>query len=329
MRILIVHPSVFPVKLYGGTERKIWALGQELTTMGHELVYLVKKGSYCDFAKVLFIDESQSLIDQLPPDFDVVHFFVRPVGIERIKVPYVITFQGNLNKAIELDKNTIFVSKNHAQRFGSNCYVYNGVNWDDYSPPDLNKERTHFHFLAKAAWKVKNVQGAVNVINKTKSEKLEVLGGVRFNFKMGMRFTFSPNVRFRGMVGGAEKDTLLNGSKGLLFPVTWHEPFGIAIIESLFYGCPVFGTPYGSLPELVTAEVGYLSNIEDELVSAVLDADSYSRKRCHEYARDNFNSKKMALGNLKRYEQVMQGEILNERPPSLKEIQKEKFLKWE
>ncbi len=131
------------------------------------------------------------------------------------------------------------------------------------------------------------------------------------------------------MIGGAEKDRLLNGSKGLLFPVRWSEPFGIAITESLFYGCPVFGTPYGSLPELVTNDVGFLSNQEDELANALLNSDSYSRQRCHDYARDEFGSKKMALSYLKKYEKVMNGESLNENEPRLKEIQEEKFLKWE
>ncbi len=315
--------------MYGGTERMIWSLGKELSRLGHELVYLVKKGSYCDYAKVLYIDENQSIGDQIPPDFDVVHFFIRPEDVDRVSLPYVITLQGNLNNYTELDRNTIFVSKNHAQRFASSSYIHNGIDWDEYTPPDLNRERNHFHFLAKAAWKVKNVQGAINVIKKTKSEKLEVLGGVRFNFKMGMRFTFTPKVHFRGMIGGPEKDRLINGSKGLLFPVRWSEPFGIAITESLFYGCPVFGTPYGSLPELITEDFGYLSNKEDELVSAVLNSESYSRQKCHEYARDEFNSKKMTQKYLKKYEKVINGEFLNENKPRLLKIQEEKFLKWE
>ena len=53
------------------------------------------------------------------------------------------------------------------------------------------------------------------------------------------------------MVGGTNKTKLLNQSKGLLFPVRWHEPFGLAILESLHYGCPVFGTPRGSCLKLV------------------------------------------------------------------------------
>lgn len=83
------------------------------------------------------------------------------------------------------------------------------------------------------------------------------------------------------------------------------------------------------MPELVSADVGHLSNREDELVNAVLDAGSYSRKRCHEYARDEFNSKKMTLEYLKKYERVLQGETLNEKPPSLLKVQKEKLLKWD
>ena len=146
---------------------------------------------------------------------------------------------------------------------------------------------------------------------------------------MGIRFTFSPKLSFEGMVGGAEKDRLLNSSKGLIFPVRWHEPFGIALIESLYYGCPVFGTPYGSLPELIIKDVGYLSNQEDELVNAVLNSDIFSRQRCHEYALDEFNSKKMTLEYLGKYEKVINEENLNNKKPRLRKLQEEKFLNWE
>jgi glycosyltransferase involved in cell wall biosynthesis len=182
--------------------------------------------------------------------------------------------------------------------------------------------------LGNAAWRVKNVAGAIDVIKSTQTERLLVLGGVRFNIRMGIRFTFSPKISFAGMVGGSKKNQLINHSKGLVFPVRWHEPFGLAIIESLYYGCPVFGTPYGSLPELVIPEVGYLSNKKDDLAKAVLTADLYSRKTCHEYARDVFNSERMAQEYLKKYEQVISGTSLNVSAPRLEKIQEEKFLDW-
>ena len=71
------------------------------------------------------------------------------------------------------------------------------------------------------------------------------------------------------MVGGTQKTGLLNASRGLIFPVRWHEPFGLAVIESLYFGCPVFSTPYGALPELVPVHCGVLSDQASVLAEAV------------------------------------------------------------
>jgi len=193
---------------------------------------------------------------------------------------------GNPKNQSPLDLNTIFVSQNHAERFGSNSFVHNGLNWDDYSEVDLEKKRTFYHFLGKAAWKIKNVVGAIDIA-KQANKHIDILGGHRFNFKMGLRFTFTHKAHFHGMVGGAEKDMYLKRSKGLIFPVLWHEPFGLAIIESLYFGSPVFATPYGSLPELVKNDVGFLSNKKDELINAV-KSNSFKPTICHEYANDLF-----------------------------------------
>ena len=328
MRILIVNPGIIPVYLYGGTERVIWGLGKELTKLGHEVTFLVKKGSLCEFASVIYIDESRPILDQINNNYDVVHFNFKPQNMGLFKLPYIITMHGNSNNFDELDMNTVFVSKNHAKRYNSSSYVHNGLDWSEYSLPNLSVKRNYFHFLGNAAWRVKNVTGAIDVIKETKLEKLIVMGGVRFNLNMGIRLTFSRKVSFAGMVGGMKKYNLLNGSKGLIFPVRWHEPFGLAIIESLYYGCPVFGTPYGSLPELVTDEVGYLSNKKDELREAILNSNIFSRKKCHEYANEEFNSRKMAIEYLKKYEKVISLAQLNATPPKLQKLQKCKFLEW-
>ena len=176
---------------------------------------------------------------------------------------------------------------------------------------------------------MKNVRGAINIINQTKKEKLKVLGGNRLNINMGFRFTTSTRISFYGMVGGNKKFSLLNDSKGLLFPVRWHEPFGLAITESLYFGCPVFGTPYGSLPEIVNSEVGFLSAKSAALIDAVENKNNFSSKICHDYALENFNSKKMALQYLEKYFIVLNGESLNKDNPKLLQIQTEKFLPFD
>ncbi|NOT36845.1 MAG: glycosyltransferase [Saprospiraceae bacterium] len=294
--------------------------------MGHEVTFMAQRGSTCDFAEIITIHANQNIVDQIPDRFDIAHFPLELKGMDRIKIPYLITMHGNINDKRYLDRNTVFVSRSHASSYGSEQYVYNGLDWDDYMKPDLHNQRFYFHFLGNASWRVKNVKGAIKVITSTPSEKLIVMGGVRFNMNMGLRFTLSPRVKFIKRTGGSEKCRLLNQSKGLIFPVIWNEPFGLAIIESLYYGCPVFGTPYGSLPELIHSDIGFLSTKSTEIVSAL--NNSYDRELCHEYAVENFNSRKMAEAYINKYAEILTGRKLHLSSPQLLSIQEQKFLEW-
>jgi len=326
MNIVIANYGKVPVLKYGGTERVLWYLGKELAKMGHQVSFLMYEGSYCDFAKIIPFDRTRNINEQIPDDTDIVHLNFEPE--HDIEKPYLVSIHGSRNDFKEFDLNTVFVSKNHAQRFGSTTYVYNGLDWDDYGKPDFNIKREYFHFLGSAAWRAKNLKGAIKVVSLTPHEKLKVLGGYRLNFRMGFRLTLNPRISFEGMVGGAEKNRFLNGSKGLIFPVRLYEAFGLAMTESLYFGCPVFGTTHGSLPEIVTKEYGYLSNNAVELSQAIMNVGQYDRKKCHEYAADNYNSKKMTQSYLQLYERVLNGEKLNEVKPKLVEIKTEKFLAW-
>ncbi|MDO5686236.1 MAG: glycosyltransferase [Neisseria sp.] len=312
MNILMVCEQVLPAHLYGGTERVVWSLTKALTRLGHQVRLMSAAGSSCDFAPLLVYDPQRPLAAQIPPDTDVVHLHFDPR--ETFAVPSVMTLHGNIADGQPTRANTIFISHNQAARHGGGAVVHNGLDWSDYTRFNPSQTRHYFHFLGKAAWKVKNVRGAIDTVLRTPTEKLHVLGGHRLNFKMGFRFTVSPRIVFHGMVGGREKDALLNGSKGLVFPVTWHEPFGLALIESLYFGCPIFGTPYGSLPEVVTPEVGVLSNSCQTLSDSIMQ-QHFLPQRCHEYARDCFNAEVMARAYLKHYEQAINGETLTPVTP--------------
>ncbi len=320
MKILIVHPSSIPVFLYGGIERVIWSLGKELVRLGHEVTYLVNRSSRCDFARVIGIDKRKRIVDQIPDDVDLVHFHFTPPDLCDVKKPYVITVHGNRRQMKPFDRNSIFVSKNHASRFGSECFVHNGLDWEEYTRPDFSLKRTYYHFLGDASWKVKNLRGAIEIVKKTKSQTLVVIGGYRLNFRMGFRLTLTRRAKFLGFLGGKVKDRVLNGSKGLIFPVIWHEPFGLAIIESLYFGCPVFGTPYGSLPELVNEDVGFLSRSKSELAAAI-EQCRFDPVKCHQYAASQFNARRMALDYLEKYKAVMDGQCLNPESPRLRSLE--------
>ncbi|PYF74157.1 glycosyltransferase [Pedobacter nutrimenti] len=324
MKILIVNNTKIPAAKYGGTERVIWWLGKELNRQGHEVTYLVGAGSECPFAKVLIFDPVADINAQVPDDIDVVHFNYQMPGFT--KKPYLVTVHGNPAYGEILDQNCAFVSSNHAERYGSAVYVHHGLDPEDYPKPDLNAKRFYTHFLAKAAWRIKNVQGAIDIATHS-NNRLVVMGGSRLNFKMGFRFTPNLNVSFHGMVDNEEKSAVMKNSKALLFPVLWNEPFGIAIIESLYFGCPVFGTPYGSLPELVPAEFGLLSNSKAVLTEGLKAVGQFNNQHCHEYVLDVFSLEKMAKSYLKLYEIVLNGQKLNSKAPTLLEITP-KRLSW-
>lgn len=330
MKILIVNNTVIPVDAYGGTERIIWWLGKALVGMGHEVAYLVKKGSSCPFAEVHFLEEKKPLAAQIPPDVDLVHLHFDTDEV--LPKPTLTTVHGNSNAPKTFHPNTVFVSQDHARRHGATAFVHNGLDFDDYGQPLTHNKRLYFHFLGNAAWRVKNVRGAIDVADAA-HERLHVIGGTRVNFRMGLRITISPNVRFHGMLGGDGKNALLQASKGLLFPVLWHEPFGLAIAESLYFGCPVFGTPYGSLPELLgskphastdrkwsgtvdafQSEFGFLSVKKAELADALKEVGQYDRQRCQDYAVSHFSARRMAEDYLRLYEKILDGHNLHPAP---------------
>ncbi|MBD3750699.1 MAG: glycosyltransferase [Sphingobacteriales bacterium] len=325
LHIVIELNAKIPAVKYGGTERVVWDLGKALTEKGHRVTFLVAEGSFCDFAEVRILNNEMSLQAQIPDDADVVHLNARHQ--HDVSKPYLITIHGNSTIDTLLDVQSVFVSQNHAERYGSSSFVHNGLDWRNYPAPDLKATKSGFHFLGRAAWKVKNLKSAINITKKA-NEKLEVLGGYRFNLKMGWRFTFDTHVSFKGMVDNHQKAKYLQKSKGLIFPVLWHEPFGLALIESLYYGCPVFGTPYGSLAEIITKDFGFLSDKEDELVAAIKNASQYDAEKCHEYAKNKFSAQVMADEYLKLYEKVMNGEKLNNTNPQLKEADQPRFLPY-
>ena len=126
----------------------------------------------------------------------------------------------------------------------------------------------------------------------------------------------SPQVRFFGMVGGDQKFDLIRNSQALIFPVLWDEPFGLAVIESLYLGCPVLSTPFGSLSEIICHDqLGCVSDQTSVLSNAITESARFDRKGCHEYAKQHFNHELMARRYHACYERVLANETLNPAPP--------------
>lgn len=308
MKVLIVARNSFiPVTKYGGTQRDIHVQGKELNAMGHTVTFLVKKGSFCPFGYIIPYDSSRKMDEQIPADTDIVHFHDRPD--EKISKPYMVTVHGNGKPDEEFDINTVFISRDHARRHNSQRYVYNGLDFDLLGKPELNHPRKHLLFLAKVSRSVKNLKGSIEISGRA-GKKLAVVGG--------RKLSLNPRIKYYGMLGGEKKNAIIRQSEALLFPILWHEPLGLAILENLYLGNPVFGTPFGSLPELISSERGFLSKSKSELANAIREGNNYDPRKCHDFIIENFSARKMTEDYLNCYEEILNGKDLNpEKPKSI------------
>lgn len=305
MHIVIVDKHRLPVTGYGGSERITWWLAKGLVQLGHRVTLLTHPKSQCPFTNVIPLDFKKPLEAQIPREADVIQFQFKVKDFP-ISIPYVVGIHGNGKPKETYDQNSVFLSKKHAENHGATCYVYCGLDPEEYGAFEASLPRKHLLFLAKASRKVKNLKGCIRIARAV-DLPLAIVGG--------RGWSFDRRIRYMGYLGGEKKNQVLRESIALLFPVLWEEPFGLAIIEALYHGCPVYGTRYGSLPELVPPEVGFLSNDLEEIIQSIRQGISFNRKKCHEWVCEHFLFSHMAKGYVELYEKVSSGEKLNPAIP--------------
>ena len=304
IRVSLIHNALFPIQKYGGTERVIWWLAKGLHELGHSVQLVCNPQSSCPFAEIIsyadFAQGKSSLKSEIQ------HFFYSPPA--EPKTPYVVTIEGNGQVGERFLPNTIFVSEDHARRHGAIAFVYNGLDPDDYIFNPEQATRSGLLFLAKASWSVKNVRGAIRIA-RLSNKHLNILGGSRWWLPQWR------GVSWRGMLGGSEKSQWIAGAEALVFPVLWHEPFGIAVTEALVSGTPVLATPFGSLKELVPAQVGKLCSTYEDFIQQAANLSQFKPQDCRDWALSKFHYLKMTQSYLSLYDRVLNGHQLNPNPP--------------
>jgi glycosyltransferase involved in cell wall biosynthesis len=128
-----------------------------------------------------------------------------------------------------------------------------------------------------------------------------------------------PHVTYLGNVGLATKVPLLRDARALLVPITWHEPFGLIIIEAMLSGCPVLAFPMGSVPELVEPGVtGYVARDVREMADLLRPGsvlDRFDRRRCRAHAMRRFGRTRLVAEHEALYARVLAD--VGERRPRL------------
>jgi glycosyltransferase involved in cell wall biosynthesis len=335
-QIAPLYESV-PPRYYGGTERIVSYLTEELVAMGHEVTLFASGDSITSARLEPICPRSLRLdrqcVDQIAHqvlmvervtqrarDFDVLHshidYFPFPV-LRRASTPTLTTLHGRLDipdliPLFEEFADMPAVSISHAQRaplpwINWQRTVYHGL------PRDLHSLREgpgkYLAFLGRISPE-KRVDSAIEIARRVGME-LKIAAKVdkvdREYFESAVRpLLADPLIEYVGEIAEAEKDDFLGDAYALLFPIDWPEPFGLVMIEAMACGTPVIARSRGSVPEVtVQGETGFIVYGVDEAVTAVNRVSSLDRRRCREVFEERFTARRMAEEYVEAYQALI------------------------
>jgi glycosyltransferase involved in cell wall biosynthesis len=338
MRIAQVSPlyESVPPKLYGGTERVVHYLTEELVRQGHD-VTLYASGDSATSARLVApcataVRLNPYTIDglahhflmlekvfQSAASFDIIHFHIDYLHFpysRRCATSHVTTLHGRLDIPDLLGLYREFsevpvVSISDAQRRPLNwvnwqATVYHGL------PPDLLPFREgdggYLAFLGRISPE-KRVDRAIEIANKAGmplkiAAKIEKADRKYFESEVE-HLLKSPNVEYIGEITEREKAEFLGKAKAFLFPIDWPEPFGLVMIEAMSCGTPVIAFRGGSVDEVIEDGVtGFVVETVDEAVKALERLEEIDRKRCRQVFESRFTAERMVADYLKVYRQL-------------------------
>lgn len=327
-----------PPREYGGTERIVHTLTEELVARGHEVTLFASAGSETSAtlqsyspthlwensadALTWHAIEVEDLVDQ-SGDFDVIHSHldILPwLAGERYHAPLVTTMHGRLDlpaqrKVLARFRHWPVVSISNAQRkpvedldLNWRATVYHGLDLENiYELGDGG--RGYLAFVSRLTPE-KAPDLAIKVAIKA-GMKIVVAGNVAdpekeyFESKVKPLFDH-PLVEFVGELDDAGKNRVIGGASGFLVPIQWDEPFGLAFIEALACGTPIISCPRGSLPELIQdGRHGFLASTEDELVDACRKVKTLDRAECRRWVLERYSPSRMAADYERVYDELI------------------------
>lgn len=330
-----------PPKRYGGTERVVSFLTEELVRAGHDVTLFASGDSETGARLVASSHRALRLdpdvVDPLAlqllqleqvysraDEFDVLHFHVDYLHFplaRRCAGNHVTTLHGRLDipELVPLYREYAeipVISISDAQRAPlphANWVstVHHGL------PPNLLRFEPgpgrYFAFVGRTSPE-KGPDRAIEIAKRLDT-KIKIAAKVdradQAYFDAVVKpLLRDPHVEFLGEIGEHEKQELLGNALALLFPIDWPEPFGLAMIEALACGTPVIAFGHGSVPEVIDHGVtGFVVNDIDEAVSAAHRAWSLSRRRCREAFEQRFTAARMARQYVAAYERSSQRRI--------------------
>jgi len=322
-----------PPRLYGGTERIVSGLTEQLVKCGHDVtlfasgdsvtsaelcacvpVSLRTAGAYSEGDALTL--RMLSTVYKRAGEFDVIHNHSDWMGLpfgSLAATPSLTTMHGRLDlpfikRRFELFPNARLVSISRDQRsyLPHNTWigtVYNGI--DCSHLPFSERPGDYLVFIGRLSPE-KRPDLAVEIAERA-GMKLIVAAKVDpteqdyFDDCIGPLFASSSFVEYVGEVGDADKGALLGGAYANVFPIDWPEPFGLTMVEAMATGTPVVAMNRGSVPEVVAdGKTGFVCTTVDEMVAALDRIDTISRRACRDRVDELFSTVAMVSA----YEQI-------------------------
>lgn len=250
--------------------------------------------------------------------FDLIHnhFDFLPLTYSRcINTPMVTTIHGFSSPRIlpvykKYNPDNFYVSISDSDRHPDLDYVatvYNGINSHEFT---FRNEPTDYLLFFGRIHPEKGAYESIQIA-KQSGRKLIISGLVQdqeyFNTRI-KPFINDEDIVFVGNSGPKERDKLMGEAYALLHPISFKEPFGLSVAESMICGTPVIAFNLGSMPELIVdGKTGFLATTIEEAVAAVGKIKSIERKNCREWAISKFSREKMTASYLQVYHKILKG----------------------
>jgi len=341
LKIAQVAPLWFPIppEKYGGIEWVVFNLCEGLKKLGHKVTLfasgdskvpcklvatypssLIKKG-------VSWYDPTYNLMNltevfKRAKEFDIIHthidlwetFFpplAKTVCLHTIHNPLYTTKDPKKNSRFFILKhfkkqNFVAISKSQKKisqvKINFAAVIYNGIRIEEFK---FNRHpKDHFIWCARID-KYKGIENAIKIAKEAKV-KLVLAGRLdptqREYFKKKIKPHLGKQIKYIGEYSQEEKSDFFGEAKALLYPIEWHEPFGLNMVEAMACGTPVIAFKMGSVPEVVkNGKTGFVVKNIKEAVRAVKEIDRIKREECRKWVEENFTARKMASDYEKLY----------------------------
>jgi glycosyltransferase involved in cell wall biosynthesis len=327
-----------PPPAYGGIELVVGLLTDELVRRGHE-VTLFASGDSLTLAKLISVHPRALRLDssirdasiyeflqlasvyEKAADFDIIHSHMGVATLTSanlVKTPTVHTLHGiftpDNEKIFKHCRQQPYITISNSQRenrLGLNYVktVYNGIDVSSYEFYPQPQEPPYLAFLGRMSPE-KGPHLAIEIAKKT-GWKLKMAGKVDLvdldYFEARIKpYIDGRQIEYLGEANHLQKNALMGGAYATLFPITWREPFGLVMIESMASGTPVIGMRMGSTEEIIVdGETGFLCRNVEECINSLGKIEQLNRDACRQYVENNFSIQQMTDGYEAVYQRII------------------------